>query len=117
MTLTISAVPGIKQKASGRCGPTRYMRSQRLLYALFIMSVVGLSDFSALAQDKAPLPGDLNQNSSVSEILTWLDQTTFRNARIVLKDSRDAFIYRPPWEDSGPAMHTFVFTQGFKVTY
>lgn len=92
------------------------MRSQRLLYALLIMSVVGLSNFSVLAQDKAPLPGDLNQNSSVSEILTWLDQTTFRNARVVLKDSRDAFIYRPPWDDSGPAMHTFVFTQGFRVT-
>jgi hypothetical protein len=69
-----------------------------------------------LAQKKPVLPGDLNQNSSVAEIVTWLDQTSFRNARIVLKDSWDAFIYRPPWDDTGPAEHTFIFTRGFRVT-
>lgn len=82
----------------------------------FTVFVFILSSFRAPAQNKPPLPGDLNQNSSVSEILKWLDQTTFRNARIVLKDSSDAFTYRPPWDDSGPAIHTFIFTQGFRVT-
>ena len=82
----------------------------------FTVFVFILSSFRAPAQNKLPLPGDLNQNSSVSEILKWLDQTTFRNARIVLKDSSDAFTYRPPWDDSGPAIHTFIFTQGFRVT-
>ena len=85
--------------------------------AFFVVTVVVLSSFRALAQNKPLLPGGLNQDSSVSEILTWLDQTTFRNARVVLKDSTDAFIYRPPWgHDSGPAEHTFIFTQGFRVT-
>jgi hypothetical protein len=74
------------------------------------------SSFRAPAQDKRSLPGDLNQNSSVSDILTWLDQTSFRNARVVLKDSWDDFTYRPPWDDSEPAKNTFIFTQGFRAT-
>ena len=90
--------------------------AQRLSYSFIIASVVVLSSVRALAQKTPLLPGGLNQDSSVSEILTWLDQTTFRNARVVLKDSMDAFTYRPPWEDSGPAEHTFIFTQGFRVT-
>ena len=95
----------------------RYMTTaQRLLYAFVIVSVVVLSSFRGLAQNKSSLPGDLNKDSSVSEILTWLDQTSFRNARVVLKDSWDASTYRPPWDDSGPAKHTFIFTQGFRVT-
>ncbi len=80
----------------------------------FIVFVVVLSSFRASAQNKPPLPGDLSENSSVSEILTWLDQTTFRNARVVLKDSSDAFTYLPPWYDGEPAKHTFIFTQGFR---
>jgi|SRR5215216_1207348 len=74
--------------------------AQNLLYAFFLASVVLLSNFRTPAQNKRPLPGDLNQDSSVSEILTWLDQTTFRNMRMVLKDSSDAFTYSPPWDDS-----------------
>jgi hypothetical protein len=86
--------------------------AQRLL---FIVSVLVLSSFTALAQNK-PLPGDLTQKSSVSEIVKWLDQTTFRNARLVLKDSWDTFTYLPPWDHSERAKHTFIFTQGFRVT-
>jgi hypothetical protein len=89
---------------------------QRLVCAFFIVCVVALSSSRAQAQKKPLLPGDLNPDSSVSEILTWLDQTTFRNAGIVLKNSTDAFIYRPPWEDQGPVEHTFTFTRGFRVT-
>ena len=97
----------------------RYMlltTAQRLLYVFFIVFVVVLSCYRALAQHQPPLPGDLNQDSSVSEIVTWLDQTGFRNARVVLKDSTDAFTYRPPLDDSEPAKHTFTFTRGFRVT-
>ena len=91
--------------------------AQRLSYSFIIASVVLLSSLRVLAQNKPLLPGGLNQDSSVSEILTWLDQTTFPIARVVLKDSTDAFIYRPPYgHDSGPAEHTFIFTQGFRVT-
>ena len=88
----------------------------KLLHAFFIVSVVVTSSFRAPAQNKLLLPGDLNQDSSVSEIVTWLDQTSFRNARVVLKDSWDDFTYRPPWDDSEPAKTTFIFTQGFRVT-
>jgi len=89
---------------------------KRLLCAFFIVPVIVISDGRALAQDKPRLPGDLNQNSSVAEILTWLDQTTFRNARVILKDSWDDSTYRPPWDDSEPAKNTFIFTQGFRIT-
>ena len=76
-----------------------------LLYAFCIVSVIGALSFSALAQNKRLLPGDLNQNSSISEIVAWLDQTSFRNAHIVLKDSWDDFTYRPPWDDSAVPKH------------
>lgn len=89
---------------------------KRLLYSSLVLSALALASFGTSAQPKHSLPGKLNENSSVSEILTWLDHTTFRNVRIVLKDSSDAFTYRPPWDDSGPAKHTFIFTQGFRVT-
>lgn len=46
----------------------------------------------------------------------WLDQTSFRNARVVLKDSWDDETRSPPWDDTKPAERTFVFTQGFRVT-
>lgn len=82
----------------------------------FGFGVFGISTSRVLAQNKPLLPGELNENSSVSEILSWLDKTTFRNARVMLKDSSDSFIYRPPWDDSGPVKHTFIFTQGFRIT-
>jgi hypothetical protein len=61
--------------------------ARRSLYALCVV-----------AQNK-PLPGNLNQNSSVAEIVAWLDQTTFRHAGIRLKDSweDDDSTYCPPW--------------------
>jgi len=46
----------------------------------------------------------------------WLDQTSFRNARVILKNSWDDETRSPPWDDTKPAEHTFVFTQGFRVT-
>ncbi len=75
-----------------------------------------LFSFGASAQDKTPLPGGLKEDSSVLEILTWVGQTAIPNARIVLKDSRDDFLYRPPWDDTEPMKHTFIFLQGFRVT-
>lgn len=87
-----------------------------LLYAFSILSAVAAWSSSVLAQNKAPLPGDLNETSTVAEILTWLDQTTFRNIRVVLKDSWDADEYIPPMVDYEPAKKTFNFTQGFRAT-
>ncbi len=81
----------------------------------FVIAVVLLANVSTLAQKKSSLPGGLKPDSSVKEIVTWLDQTTFRDARIVLKDSYDAS-YRQPWDDNEPAKNTFNFIQGFRVT-
>lgn len=89
---------------------------RRLLCAFFVASVIAGSSFSASSQNKTRVPGGLKEDSSISEILAWLDQTIFRNARIVLKDSRDDFVYRPPWDDAEPLKHTFIFLQGFRVT-
>src|SRR5689334_8562698 len=82
------------------------------LHAFLILSVIAFLSFESVGQSKPRLPGNLNQNSTVSEILTWLDQTTFRNARVVLKDSWDADEYILPWVDDHPAHNTFIFTQG-----
>lgn len=87
-----------------------------LFWSFLMIAVVVLSDSTAFAQKKRALPSNLNQNSSVAEIVTWLDQTTFRNARVVLKDSWDADYYSPPWDDTSPAKDSFFLTQGFRVT-
>jgi len=63
------------------------------LHALFILSVIAFLSFETFGQSTPRLPGNLNQHSTVSEILTWLDQTTFRNARVVLKDSSPSIDY------------------------
>ena len=89
---------------------------RRLFYALVIVSGILNSSFEALGQKKPALPGNLKQDSTVKEIITWLDQTTFRNARVILKDSWDDSTYRPPWDDSEAAKQTFIFTPGFRVT-
>ena len=84
--------------------------------AFFIGTVVVLVSFGASAQNKTPLPGGLKEDSTVSEILTWLGQAAIPHARIVLKDSWDDFLYRPPWDDTEPMKHTFIFLEGFRVT-
>ena len=84
--------------------------------AFFIVSGVLLLSGSAFAQRKQDLPGGLSQNSSVAEIVAWLDRTTFPKARIVLKDSWDDSTYRPPMDDTPAAKQTFIFTPGFRVT-
>lgn len=92
------------------------MTIQRSLCALLLFSLMGFANFRAVAQQRRPLPAELNENSSLSEIVQWLDRTSFGNARIGLKDTWDDVTYRPPWDHSEPAKHTFVFAPGFKLT-
>lgn len=87
------------------------MKSSRCAFLLLV-----LASFSALAQDKRVLPGGLKPDSTVTEILTWLGQASIPNARVVLKDSYADFVYRPPWDDTEPMNHTFIFLEGFRVT-
>lgn len=86
------------------------------MYAFFIVCVVLLSSFRAFAQRKPPLPGNLKQDSSVAEILSWLDQSSFRNAGIILKNSWDPDTAIPPWVHGRRSTHTLVFARGFRVT-
>ena len=81
-----------------------------------MLAAVVLSSGGASAQRKPVLPAGLKQDSSVAEIIAWLDQTTFRHARVVLKNSWDDFTYRPPLDDTPAASQTFIFTPGFRVT-
>jgi hypothetical protein len=100
---------------------TYFTRTSYLAPALrFVITILiaglGAASVTALGQKKTSLPGNLNQNSTVSEIVTWLDQTTFRNVNVVLKDSWDDTDHSPPWDDTTAAKNTFIFTRGFRVT-
>ena len=86
---------------------------QRLL---LLLSLIALANFQTSAQVKRNLPEGLNENSSLSEIVQWLDRSSFGNARIVLNDTWDDLTYRSPLVDDEPAKNSFVFAQGFKVT-
>ena len=89
---------------------------QRSLHALFLIGSIGFFNSRTLAQDKALLPPELNQNSSLSEIVTWLDKTSFAKARVRMKDSRRTDIYQPPWVEDDTPKETLIFTQGFRLT-
>lgn len=86
------------------------------LYALILVSFIGFSTFRTSAQQRHPLPDHLNEHSTLVEIVQWLDKTSFGNARIGLKDTWYDDDYIPPLSDYRPALHTFVFAPGFKVT-
>ena len=85
------------------------------LHALFILSVIAFLSFETFGQSTPRLPGNLNQNSTVSEILTWLDQTTFRNVRVMLKKSWDADEYIPPLSDYEPAKKDLQFHSRIQI--
>jgi hypothetical protein len=59
------------------------MKSIRLL--LLVIAILTLSPTS-LAQESAQLPGELNQNSKLREVLEWLDKTSFDKAIVTLHD-------------------------------
>ena len=98
------------------CNYRRMTMLQRLACALIVLFLSGCWGFQAQTQNKARLPAELNQNSSVLEIVSWLDRTSFRHARIALKDSWDDEHDEPPWSDLQPAEQTFVFNPGFRFT-
>jgi len=91
-------------------------KSHWLVHACLIVSATGFLSTRTTGQQNAALPAELNQNSSVADIITHLDWSFFRNARVLLKETHDAFTYRPPWDDTEPAKSTFLFNAGFRVT-
>jgi hypothetical protein len=91
-----------------------------VLCALFLILLTGLSASETVAQ-KRGLPPELNQNSSLQEILDYLDKTIFAHARI-------GFKYSGPedYTDSSDPMGSmtirtsrlseeFVLSQGFRL--
>jgi hypothetical protein len=81
---------------------------QSLLHALCLIVVINVSASDAIAQDR--LPAELNRNSSLSEILAWLDKTSFAYARVGLDDSYEDL------PDDPSSTGNLVFSQGFKLT-
>jgi hypothetical protein len=81
--------------------------------AILILSVVLQSD--ALGQEKQ-LPAPLNHNSTVPEILEYLNQTTFSHARIGLRARRPgtdtSWDSEVGWTYNETSM---VFSEGFKL--
>jgi len=93
-------------------------RAQSLLHAsLLAMSIVFLTSRIA-TQDKAHLPTELSQSASLSEIVDWLDKTSFPDARVGLKSSDSQGLpssTNPDWQEGTPG-HSLVFSQGFRLS-
>jgi hypothetical protein len=96
---------------------TRSARS--LLHALLpAVAIVVLLGSGTAAQERGRLPAELGRSSSVYEILSWLDRTSFPYARVGLKTggsegSPDS--YNPDWQEGTPS-YTLVFSQGFRLS-
>ncbi len=92
------------------------MKLSRFLYTLLLVSSIGCLTSRASAQDTNRLPPELDQNSSLSEIVHWLDKTSFANARVRLKDNWETDIPRVLWMQDDPPNETLLLTQGFRLT-
>lgn len=57
------------------------MRKFRLFYILAAVIIASVSSSKTIAQEFV-LPSPLSQNSTISELLSWLDETSFAKARI-----------------------------------
>jgi hypothetical protein len=87
-----------------------------LLNVLLALLAVSLAGPRALAQeDGQPLPPGLSRNSSLSEVLNWLNKNSFPVARIGLTGNPGAVDYV-----TGEVVSTYegaVFSQGFKLVW
>ena len=91
---------------------------QPLLHALLLAVSISLLSSKTFAQNNARLPPELNQNSSLPEVLEWLDKTSFANARVGLNDSGSPNSEESnmgPYGDGTPAQKP-IFSQGFRLT-
>jgi hypothetical protein len=88
---------------------------QTMLQALLLLASVSFLSSTIFAQDKNRLPPELNQNSSLSEIIDWLDRTSFAAARIGLNHSGSEAVKSPGYYKRGTLGEKFVFSQGFKL--
>jgi hypothetical protein len=89
---------------------------QSMLHTLFLVVTIGSLPSASPAQDNARLPEELNQNSSLIEVLNWLDQTSFANARVGLNTGETGGNDEsgPFHQDAMPAEKP-IFSQGFRL--
>jgi hypothetical protein len=93
------------------------MRTFRpMLHVLFLIVIINFSNSEIGAQGKARLPPELTQNSSPAEIVAWLDQTSFANARVGLNDpgSRSRYQFGVEIQHSKPSAKAVV-SKGFRL--
>ena len=60
------------------------MKIFQLLFCLLFLVALSLSLNSVAFAQKSSLPAELTENSSLTEIIAWLDKTSFAQARIGL---------------------------------
>lgn len=61
------------------------MNSLRAFLATLLIALIGVLSLDVPAQDKTLRPPALNENSSLAEIIDWLNKNAFPHARIGLK--------------------------------
>ena len=63
------------------------MRTYKLLVNVLLATVLSLSVNTLVLAQKAVLPENLTEQSSLEEVLNWLDKTSFQEARIGLESN------------------------------
>ncbi len=90
---------------------------QLALHTLFLVAWISPLSLKTLAQDQKPLPPELSQSSSLSEIIEWLDKVSFPQARVGVNRSGDSAVYdiHGYQQESGTLAERFVFSPGFRL--
>jgi hypothetical protein len=94
------------------------MKISKLLPAvLFVILSTSFSDLDVLGQEKTLLPPALNQSSSLTEILTWLDKNAFPYAQVGLRKKGGQAPSLVPFKSGNPiSAQERIFSAGFQIT-
>jgi hypothetical protein len=88
------------------------------LFAILLIVSSSLSSLKALAQQESLLPPDLNQNSSLTEILGWLDENAFPYAQLGLREKGSHTQSVVPFKSGNPIpAQERIFSEGFHVKF
>src|ERR1044072_1422689 len=88
------------------------------LFAVLLIVSNRLSSLQALAQQESLLPPDLNQNSSLTEILSWLDENAFPYAQLGLRAKGSHTQSVVPFKSGNPIPEQErIFSEGFHVKF
>ena len=87
-------------------------RLKPFLRCLLAAAALGPLSTAALAQTGVALPPGLNQDSTLADVLAWLDKNSFPRARIGLNNE---FYSSHPESDQRTIKESAVFSQGFRL--